>query len=56
MMIINEPYYNDYCEKCIYNYGDYDNLCCLINHYCNCCAVIECGYFRERKEVKDDES
>lgn len=54
MMIIEEPYYNGYCEKCKYNDGDYDNLCCIKGNYCNCGAVIICRYFRECKEVKDD--
>ena len=56
MMIIDEPYQNGYCEEYTYNDGDYDNLCCIKGNYCNCGAVIECRYFRERKEVKEDES
>lgn len=54
MMKIDKPYQNGYCEKCTYNDGDYDNLCCIICNYCNCGAVIICGHFCERKEVKED--
>lgn len=48
--LIDHPYINGYCEKCIHNDGDIDNLCCKNIRYANCGAVIECGLYKEDKE------
>lgn len=51
--MIHEPYVNGYCEKCIHNDGDVDNLCCKkIGRFVNCGAVVECAMYKEVK--KDD--
>ena len=50
-MTIEYPYINGYCEKCVNNDGDTENLCCKKLKYANCGAVIECGsFFREINE------
>ena len=55
-LVIKYPHRNgnDYCEKCIYNDKNYDDLCCVRHNYINCGAVIQCGsYIEERKEDVD---
>lgn len=51
--LIKHPYINGYCNKCVYNDNDIDNLCCVKLNYANCGAVIECGSYLE-KEVKNN--
>lgn len=48
--LIKRPYINGYCDKCIYNDNDIDNLCCLKSHYAHCGSVIECVSYVKRKE------
>lgn len=48
--LIKYPYINGYCEKCIYNDGDIDNLCCRKIRYVNCGAVVDCTMYKEVKE------
>lgn len=46
---IHEPYVNGYCEKCIHNDGDVDDLGCN-KIVISCDDVVECALYDEGKE------